>query len=98
MEKAHARRDLAWMLLFLSGLLLPLGVGMGVSSTGMAAPWRVAAVLATLTATDMPLVVAGVTGRGPIGVVQPWRWAAYLPWLGIRVALLLTVAFLAGTG
>lgn len=57
-----------------------------------------AVVLATLAATDAPLVAAGVRGRGADGIVQPWRWPAYLGWLAIRLLLVLAVVVAPSSG
>jgi hypothetical protein len=43
-----------------------------------------------LVATDAPVVAAGMRG-GADGIVQPWRWPAYLGWLAIRLVLLLAL-------
>lgn len=93
-QRQQAGRDLVWMLLFLAGLLVPVLVGLVAASLQVAIPWGVAAVLGALAATDAPLVVAGTSGRGPQGVVQPWWWPAYLGWLAIRLAIVLPIVLL----
>ena len=75
-KRQQAGRDLVWMLVFLAGLLLPVLVGLAAASLQAAMPWRAAAVLGALAATDTPLVAAGTSGRGPRGVLQPWWWPA----------------------
>ena len=93
-KRQQAGRDLVWMLVFLAGLLLPVLVGLAAASLQAAMPWRAAAVLGALAATDTPLVAAGTSGRGPRGVLQPWRWPAYLGWLAIRLAIVLPIVLL----
>jgi hypothetical protein len=82
------------MLLFLAGLLVPLGAGLLAAGFGASVVVRLAAVLVALGATDGPLVAAGMQGRGAVGVVQPWRWSAYLGWLVIRLTILVPLAVL----
>ncbi len=91
-QRRQAGRDLVWMLLFLAGLLLPVLIALLAASLETPMPWRVVAVVVALAATDVPVVVAGTAGRGPQGVLQPWRWTAYLVWLALRLAIALPVA------
>jgi hypothetical protein len=91
----HTGRELPWMLVILAGLLLPLAAGLTAVALGAPVAGWVAVALATLVATDAPLVAAGMRGTGADGVVQPWRWPAYLGWLAIR--LLLLVAAVVGS-
>jgi hypothetical protein len=91
-QRQQAGRDLVWMLAFLAGLLVPLGAGLLTPMLTVSVPVRLAAVLVALIATDVPLVVAVARGRGAVGVVQPWRWSAYLAWLAIRLAILVPLA------
>jgi hypothetical protein len=90
-QQARAGRDLPWMLLILAGLLLPLGAGLAAVAWQAPSALRFAVVLAALVATDAPLVAAGMRGEGADGIVQPWRWPAYLGWLAIRLVLLLAL-------
>jgi hypothetical protein len=76
------------MLMILAGLLLPLGAALTVGAWGTPVAVRLAVVLTALVVTDAPLVAAGVHERGAVGVVQPWRWPAYLGWIVIRLLML----------
>jgi hypothetical protein len=90
-QRDHAGRDLRWMLVILAGLLLPLGAALAIVAWGAPVAVGLAVALAALVATDAPLVAAGSRGQGAVGVVQPWRWPAYLGWLVIRLLLLAAV-------
>jgi hypothetical protein len=93
-QRRQAGGDLVWMLLFLAGLLLPVLVGLVAASLDAPTSWRLVAALGALAATDVPLLLAGTSGRGPQGVLQPWRWSGYLLWLAIRLAIVLPAALL----
>ena len=93
--KREARSQLAWGLLFLAGLVLPLAAAVAAGTQPL--PVRLGLTLLALALCDAPLVVAGATGRGAVSVIQPWRWGAYLFWLGVRLAML-TLAVLLGRG
>jgi hypothetical protein len=97
-QREQAGRDLRWMLVILAGLLLPLGAALTVGASGAPVAVRLAVVLTALVVTDAPLVVAGVRGKGAVGVVQPWRWPAYLGWFVIRLLLLLPAVFVPWNG
>ena len=86
------------MLAILAGLLVPLGVALLIFRWEAPVSLRLAVVLATLAATDAPLIAAGVRGRGADGIVQPWRWPAYLGWLAIRLLLVLAVVVAPSSG
>jgi hypothetical protein len=88
-QRDQAGRDMRWMLVILAGLLLPLGAALTVGAWGAPVAVRLAVVLTALLVTDAPLVAAGVRGKGAVGVVQPWRWPAYLGWFVIRLLLLI---------
>lgn len=85
----QAGRDLPWMLVILAGLLLPVATGLTAIAWGASVAVRVVVVIATIVATDSPLVIAGMRGKGADGIVQPWRWPAYLGYLVIRLLVLL---------
>lgn len=97
-QRARAGRELPWMMVILAGLLLPLGAGLVLAAWGAPMAARLAAVVATLVVTDAPLVAAGLRGQGADGVVQPWRWPAYLAWLAIRLLLLAALLVVIGPG
>jgi hypothetical protein len=90
-QRERAREQLPWMLAILAGLLIPLGAALLSLGWEAAVSLRLAVVLATLAATDAPLVAAGVRGRGADGIVQPWRWPAYLGWLVLRLLLVAVI-------
>ena len=58
---------LRWMLVILTGMLLPLGATLAVGAWAAPMAARAAVVLATLVVVDTPLVVAGVRGAGAVG-------------------------------
>jgi hypothetical protein len=97
-QRDQAGSDLRWMLVILAGLLLPLGAALTVGAWGTPMAVRLAVVLTALVVTDAPLVAAGVLGKGAVGVVQPWRWPAYLGWFVIRLLMLLPAVFVPWSG
>jgi hypothetical protein len=97
-QRVRAGRDLRWMLVILAGLLLPLGAALTVGAWGVPVAVAVAVVLTMLVVTDAPLVAAGVRGKGAVGVVQPWRWSAYLGWFVIRLLMLLPAVIVPWNG
>lgn len=91
-ERRRARSQLGWMLLFIAGFVVP---AFGLGATAGAPPAvGLVAVLVPLVLIDSVLVSAGARGRGPDGVVQPWRWDQYGFWLGVRLVVLVPIPFL----
>jgi hypothetical protein len=76
------------MLLILAGLLLPLGAGLAAVAWQAPSALRFAVVLAAWSPPTRRWSPPGC-GGGADGIVQPWRWPAYLGWLAIRLVLLL---------
>jgi hypothetical protein len=97
-QRDQTGRGLRWMLVILAGLLLPLGAALTVVAWGAPVALRLAVVLTALVVTDAPLVAAGIRGKGAVGVVQPWRWPAYLGWFAIRLLMLLPAVIVPWNG
>jgi hypothetical protein len=72
---------------WLLGFILPLAVAGWTLQAGFELTGRLVAVGGTLAVLDAILVHAGVTGRGPAQIVQPWSWGRYAMWLGCRLFL-----------
>lgn len=82
------------MALFMAGLIAPLAATIAAVQLGAPSAVRFADGAIVLVVCDAPIVRAGSSGRGSSGVVQPWRWSAYLGWAAARIALLVLAAYL----
>ena len=83
-----------WMGAILAGLLTPLAVVVLTNELALGTAFHVAGAVTTLALVDVPLVRAGISGRGAPGVVQPWRWSMYSFWLAVRLAIVVPAAAL----
>lgn len=83
----------AWYAYWLGGFFVPLIVVGRAAQAGLAFNGRLSLMLVLLALFDGPLITAGVRGRGPAYIVQPWHWPRYLGWLAGRLFLFAMVVF-----
>jgi hypothetical protein len=79
--------------LWLAGFFLPLEVARWMWLFEVGTTGRLGAVVAAVVVLDTPLIRAGVAGRGPRPIVQPWSWGHYAFWLGGRSFLFAIAVF-----
>ncbi|MCC5949862.1 MAG: hypothetical protein JJT89_15525 [Nitriliruptoraceae bacterium] len=92
-DDASTGEAFAYFGVWLLGFVAPFSVAGWAWNAGLEVGGRLLAVGGTVAVFDAILIHAGVTGRGPALIVQPWSWGRYALWLGGRAFLFAIAVF-----